>query len=394
MTSVGLIDEILGTMSRAAEDSLGYAQGWKQQNGRKVIGVFPMNFPLELVHAAGALPVVVQESRSPITLGRSLLFEFYCGYTRSIADQAATGEFAVFDGFFLVDHCVALLGAADAMRFQLPDVPVILGQYMASMDEDSTAPENTKQLLLLRARLEELCETAITDEAIGRSIRLFNHNRQMQRRVYELRRTGRTSLTSSQMQAIVKSSMVMDIAEHSALLEVLVPLLEDGLSKAPARVKLHLSGHFCHAPRPELLDMIEGCGAVVVDDDLYTGFRFISTDVPEHADPVAGLIQWYFDRNNTVPCSTRAQKDVDWEVYLTQALERSGADAIVILMAKFCEPHMLYFPELRKEFNRLSIPYLLIETEHEGLALEMLRTRVEALIERVRRTPHREAVPA
>ena len=394
MTSSSSIDEILGTLAGIAEDSLGYAQQWKQRNARKVIGVFPMNFPLELVHAAGALPVVVQESRTPVTLGRSLLFEFYCGYTRSIADQAATGEFAVFDGFFLVDHCVALLGAADAMRFQMPDVPVYLAQYIASMDEDSTRPAVTGKVHELRARLEKLCGTTITDEAIRHAIGLFNRNRQMQRHIYQMRRAGLTDLTSSQMQAIVKSSMVMDIEEHSALLEALIPMLEDARASVPARVKLHLSGHFCHAPRPELLEMIESCGAVVVDDDLYTGFRFIATDVPESSDPVSALVQWYFDRNVTVPCATRAQKDVDWEVYLSQSLERSGADAIVILMAKFCEPHMLYFPELRKEFNRLKIPFLLIETEHEGLALEMLRTRVEALIERARRSSSVEKITA
>lgn len=394
MTSFSSIDEILGAMSGIAEDSLGYAQDWKQRNGRKVIGVFPMNFPLELVHAAGALPVVVQENRAPVTLGRSLLFEFYCGYSRSVADQAATGEFAVFDAFFLVDHCVALLGAADAMRFQIPDVPVFLAQYIASMDEDSTRIENTVKINELRAELEKLCGTTITDEAIRHAIGLFNRNRQMQRHVYDLRRTGRTSLTSSQMQAIVKSSMVMDIEEHTALLEALIPQLEALQSTTPARVKLHLSGHFCHAPRPELLEMIESCGAVVVDDDLYTGFRYISTDVPEDADPLAALIQWYFDRNNTVPCATRAQKDVDWEVYLTRSLEKSGADGIIILMAKFCEPHMLYFPELRKEFSRQKTPFLLIETEHEGLALEMLRTRVEALIEGIRRTSAAKSVMA
>jgi benzoyl-CoA reductase/2-hydroxyglutaryl-CoA dehydratase subunit BcrC/BadD/HgdB len=52
-------------------------------------------------------------------------------------------------------------------------------------------------------------------------------------------------------------------------------------------------------------------------------------------------------------------------------------------MAKFCEPHMLYYPELRKALDENKIPHLLVETEHEGLALEMLRTRVEALLETI-----------
>ena len=54
-------------------------------------------------------------------------------------------------------------------------------------------------------------------------------------------------------------------------------------------------------------------------------------------------------------------------------------------MAKFCEPHMLYYPELRKALDRSEIPHLLIETEHEGVPLETIRTRVETFLERIRR---------
>jgi benzoyl-CoA reductase/2-hydroxyglutaryl-CoA dehydratase subunit BcrC/BadD/HgdB len=153
----------------------------------------------------------------------------------------------------------------------------------------------------------------------------------------------------------------------------------------PQLVKLHLSGHFCHAPHPELLDAIEECGAVVVDDDLYTGFRYIATDVPEQPDPLDALADWHFNRNVTVPCATRVQNDVDWDAYLLKSLEESGAAGVIVLMAKFCEPHMLYYPELRKALDGANVPHLLIETEHEGLPVETIRTRVETFLERIRR---------
>jgi benzoyl-CoA reductase subunit C len=159
-------------------------------------------------------------------------------------------------------------------------------------------------------------------------------------------------------------------------------------------VRIHLSGHFCHGPRPELLDMIEERGALVVDDDLYTGFRYISTDVSEEGDPMEALTRWYFDRNTRVPCSTRAQTTVDWEDYLLKSMRNSRAAGVVILMPKFCEPHMLYYPELRKALERAEVPYLLIETEHEGLPLEGLSTRVEAFLERASRTPLNAAATA
>ena len=378
-------EEIVAALTRIADDPNAYAESWKQAHYRKVIGVFPMNFPSELVHAAGALPVVVQESPAPITLGRSLLYEFYCGYTRSLTDQAATNQLAVFDAFFFVDHCVALLGAVDAMRFELVNKPIYLAQYTASMDEAWTPPEIRKKVESLRSQLEEFCGTSISSDSLTNSIRTFNRNRQLLRHVYDLRRSGRIRIGATQMQILVKSSMVMDVDEHTKLLTELVANLEIEQAESPTLVRLHLSGHFCHAPPTELLDMIEECGAVVVDDDLFTGFRYVSTDVVEIGDPIDALTRWYFDRNANVPCSTRAQNTVDWETYLVKSLEKSRADGVIVLMAKFCEPHMLYYPELRKELNRREIPHLLIETEHEGLPIESLRTRVEALLEGIRR---------
>lgn len=380
------IDEIITSLAATADDSLGYARAWKERTQGKVIGILPMNFPAELVRAAGGLPLLIQEDDTAITYGRSLLFEFYCGYTRSLADQAATGKFGGLDGLFLVDHCVALLGAVDAIRFELPDLPVYLAQYPASMDEPETPPMVRERLGDLWSRLEELCGTKITDDALHEAIAESNKNRAMLRHIYDLRRSGKIALTSRQMQVIVKSAMVMDVAEHNAALSKLVPLLEQQNATPGDMIRLHLSGHFCHAPKPDLLDMIESCGVTVVDDDLFTGTRFMSTDVAEGGDPAEALANWYFDRNNTVPCSTRAQKSVDWEEYLETSLKQSGAEGVIVLVAKFCEPHMLYYPELRKKFHDSGVPHLLIETEHEGLPLEMLKTRVEALIEGIQRS--------
>jgi benzoyl-CoA reductase/2-hydroxyglutaryl-CoA dehydratase subunit BcrC/BadD/HgdB len=69
------------------------------------------------------------------------------------------------------------------------------------------------------------------------------------------------------------------------------------------------------------------------------------------------------------------------------SLETSGAQGVIVLMAKFCEPLMLYYPELRKALENRDVPVLLIETEHEGLAEEAVRTRVETFVERIRRIP-------
>lgn len=370
-----------------ADDPVTYADDWKKTHQRPVIGSFPMNFPAELIHASGALPVIVQESRTPITEGRSLLAEFYCGYTRSVADQAAVGELDVFDAFVTADHCVQLLGAVDAIRYTRPEKPAHFAQFTSAMDDAWTQPRVDTRLTELKTQVELVTGHVVTDDELLASIKTFNTNRRLLRHLYELRRSGRARITPSDMQVLVKSSMVMDVEEHTALLRSIVAELPVRAEDPDDVVRLHISGHFCHAPRPEILDVIEEPGAIVVDDDLYTGFRYISTDVPETGDPLHALSTWYLERNLNAPCPTRVTSEVDWDTYLLDSVARSGATGVLILMAKFCEPHMLYYPELRKALENKGIPSLLIETEHEGIPIEKLRTQMETFVERIRRQP-------
>jgi benzoyl-CoA reductase subunit C len=372
------------TMRAAAESPTSAAVSWKRRTGGRVIGAFPMNFPLELIHAAGALPVLVQESRTPITEGRGLLPEFYCSYTRSVADQAAVGELDVFDAFVVADHCVQLLGAVDVIRWARPQIPNHFAQFISSMDDPWSRAQVRDKVDAIRAELEEITGAPVEPEALRSSIALYNRNRALLREFFAARRTGRIHLPASDLQVLVKSAMVMDVQEHTELLERFrAELAERPRPAAP--VPVHLSGHFCAPVRLELLDAIEDAGVVAVDDDLYHGQRYIATDVPETGDPFDALADWYLDRNVSAPCATRVQRDVDWDAYLVDHLWTSGAVGVVVLMAKFCEPLMLYFPELRKALEARGVPVLLIETEHEGVPEESIRTRVEAFAERLRR---------
>jgi benzoyl-CoA reductase subunit C len=378
-------DRILTRLADCAKDPLGYARAWKEANNRPVIGSFPMNFPGELAHAAGALPLILQESSDPITYGHGLLFPFYCGYTRSMVDQAAKGDLSGLDAIMFGDHCVQLLGAADAIRMQLPNTRVIFFQLISSMCDPWTLGRSIESFGELKSELEDFIEKPIEDGALRDSIRLFNHNRQLLRNLYAMRESGAVALTATQMQHAVKSSMIMDKAEHTALIEALLTDLERNPRPRAEGLRLHLSGHFCQAPKPEILEMIESCGAIIVGDDLYHGFRYISTDVSPEGDPIAALAQWYMARNTGVPCPTRVQNDVDWDEYLLNAISREKAQGMIVLMAKFCEPHMYYYPEVKEAFERRGVPHLLIETEHESMALESLKTRVETFIEIVKR---------
>lgn len=379
------INSIFATFEEVAEHPLESAKAWKDAHGTKVVGSFPMHFPGEMAHAAGTLPVILQENHEPITVGHGMIYTFYCGFTRSIVDQACKGDFDFLDAIMFGDHCVQVLGAADVVRAKLPNTRVHFYQLISSMSDPWSLGRARETFSLLKEGLEELVGHEITHDAMHASIRLFNRNRQLLRKLYEMRRDGDARITAKQMQVAVKSSMIMDKAAHNDLLEELINELEATRATAQKGVRVYLSGHFCQSPKVGVLDMIEECGGIVVDDDLYHGQRFISTDVDEAGDPLEALAKWYLERNLKVPCPTRVDQNADWENYLLDAMTRAKADGMIVLMAKFCEPHMYYYPEIKEAFEKRGVPHLLIETEHEMNSFEGLRTRVEAFLEVVKR---------
>jgi benzoyl-CoA reductase subunit C len=380
----------LDRLTEIGRDPRGYVERWKAEHpDRKVIGVLPMNFPRELALAAGALPVVIQDDQQPVAEGRSLLAEFYCGYTRNLADQAATGRFDIYDGVFMADHCIQLVGAADVVRAVLPDTPVFFGMLGASMNDSWASAQVADMMSTFRTELESFTGNKITDEVLTAAIAAHNRDRALIRQLLDERTTGNAALTPGRIRDIIVAAMVMDPDDHHELLLEALPSIRE--APRDDRVRVHLSGHLCHAPRREVFEAIEDSGAIVVDDDLYHGRRFVSTDVEEDRDPLEAVGRWYARRNTTIPCPTRVQQDVDWDAYLIDAVHRSGAEAVIHLVPKFCEPHMLYYPELRKALDGEEIPQLQLETEHEGVPVESFRTRVEALVERTRR---KRPVPA
>jgi benzoyl-CoA reductase subunit C len=386
------VENLFKAFAQVAAEPLEYAKGWKDTHRKRVIGSFPMHFPGELAHAADALPIILQQSTEPITIGHGSIFPFYCGYTRSVVDQALHGRFGFLDAIMFGDHCVQLLGAADAIRCELPETKILFNQLISSMSVPWAFEEARTAFHNVKLDLEELIGHELSDDSIRASIRIYNKNRTLIRRLFDLRRAGTIAITARQLQHVVKSSMVMDKQDHSQLLEQLIGELEKQSAPRREGVRLFLSGHLCHPPKPEILDLIEECGGTVVDDDLYHGYRYVATDMDETGDPLDALANWYLTRNKRVPCPTRVDNHADWDAYLVGAVGRAKAEGVIVLMAKFCEPHMYWYPEIKEAFERHGIPHLLVETEHESMPLEALKTRVETFLEIVKRRAAAEVV--
>jgi len=361
-------------------DSYALAKEAKSK-GRRVVGITPMHFPEELVHASGALPVILQETSEPITTGLSHIFPNFCAFTRSNVDWAVKGRLDFLDAVIISDVCLQTRMAFGIMSRRMK-VPFFYMWWPQAYNAEQWLPTVRPRLERCKKALEDMVGRRIGEQDLWNSIGVYNENRRLLREVYRLRRAKPGVLPAREMQTLVVASMVMPKEEHTALLRKALAQLEEAPPSSNGRARFFLSGHLCHQVKPEILDLIEEMGAMVVGDDLYAGYRYSAGEVPTATDPLEALALRYF--NPGVPCPTRGGKEQDWAEHLISAVRESGAQGVISLLPRFCEPHMFYYPYLKSCLLKAGIPFTFVETEHEAVSLEGVRTRIQALVEAVK----------
>jgi len=376
------IAQIVAKFSEVTADPYGALVKWKQQSGKKVIGCFPMHIPEEIVHAAGALPVVMWEGNEPVTLGYAHIAPYNCGIIKSVIDDAVRGKLNFLDGMICYDTCLqakVLLFVfrkhtkiAYLERFYLPGV----------ITNKSAKSYMVESLTRLKASLEKFTGREINNDKLNQSIRIYNENRDMLRKLYDFRRKNPGLLAAKDIVDIVHSSMLMLKEDHNKLMRELLQELEKAqATTSNNKAKIILSGSLCMAPHSDILDLIEEAGMTVVDDDLYTGSRYFANNVKVGDRPLEALADRYLTR--TPPCATKIDSEMDWSDYLIEMVNKAGAKGVISFVIKYCPPHVAYYPDIAKKLGDTGIATLMIEAEHEVVSLAQVKTRFEAFKESI-----------
>jgi benzoyl-CoA reductase/2-hydroxyglutaryl-CoA dehydratase subunit BcrC/BadD/HgdB len=117
----------------------------------------------------------------------------------------------------------------------------------------------------------------------------------------------------------------------------------------------------------------------MVDDDLYTGYRYYALDAETGGRPMESLAKRSLDRS--IPVPTRSDGKIRWDKTILDRAKASRSQGVVVLLAKYCEPHLFSYPFIKKTLTEAGIPHIMIETEHEAMSLEGVRTRLQAFME-------------
>lgn len=352
---------------------------WRDRGGR-VMGIFWDYVPEELLHAAGFLPYRILGSTDTITEAHRYMPTYVCALMRSALDQALKGRYAFLDGLVAAPlWCEAMKPLWEIWRTHAPS-PWMEALDLPGTTQPSARPYFAREIVRLKAALEELAGREITSQALAASIDLYNQGRRLLKRLFHLRGDRLSCLSSAEWAQVVLSSMVMPKEQHNYRLAKLVEALEE----APGEegndpLRLHLTGSVLIDL--SFLQVIEEVGAAVTSDDLYTGTRWYWDLVDESLPPLEGIIQRYWAK---LPCPARSMP----RVRLSQMLDfmkLSRSQGVIFFTERRCDPHVFEDPLIKAWLEERGVPCLQLDTELALRGAAQVRTRLQTFVEMARK---------
>ena len=372
------LSEVLYVCRELLEDTnFSTVNAWKR-NGGKVLGHFQVYFPEEIAHAAGMLPVKVRGAPIEARRGDSHFGSYLCSIMRTSLDLGLTGKLPL-DMFVTHPICDAARNLAGiwGRNFSYPVQILYLPQNANSA---YAAGYLRGEYARLQRDIEAVAGHSIGDEALRKSIGIYNENHRLLRELYAIKRETPWLLSVDEAYVLVSAGGLIPREEHNALLESVLPQIWARNARKQDKPRVVFEGGFCEQPPLDLLRVIaQSC--YVVDDDLLIGMRWILEDIPLEGDLLLNLADAYLNKSSYSPVQHDLRKPK--EKMLLQRMRNSRAEAAIITAAKMCEPGLDEQVAYSKALDEANIPYFVSEFEEKMTGFDHMQIQLETFVENI-----------
>ncbi|MCD7922844.1 MAG: 2-hydroxyacyl-CoA dehydratase [Clostridiales bacterium] len=353
-----------------------YAKKWKEKTGGKVLGYFEPYMPEEIAYAAGILPVRILAEHEDDDISDKWIYGS-CYPVRDMVNQVLKGRYDYLDGLVNVEGCQWMFHGFEVIMNNRPE----LFYHYFFMPDYTDAPTSKdvarSEMHVFKQKMEEWTGQNITVEALDSAIAVYNKNRRLLRRMYELRRKNNSVILGSEAMQIVLACQVMDKAEANEILERYLDEIEDR-EPYEDRIRLMLVGS--ETFNTDLEELVERLGANVVIDELDTGSSYFWNETIEQKDRLMALSLRYLGRpHNPI-------KDNNWRrriQHIFELTEDYNVDGVIIEKQIYCHLHGSDNYAVWKMLRERNIPFLYFERDMK-LQEEDTSMRIEAFINMLR----------
>jgi bcr-type benzoyl-CoA reductase subunit C len=349
-----------------------------KQEGKKVIGVLPYFAPVELVVAAGMVPMGIWGSnKKTIAMAKEYCATFYCTIAQLALEMLLDGTLDQLDGIITPTICDTLRPMSQNFRVAMEGkLPCIFLAHPQNRKPAFGLQFTVDQYMHVKSELEKISGNTITDEALRDAIKVMNRSRKARREFVKLAGQHPEAISAVERSAVLRSAWFMEPAVHAAKLEE----LNAELAKLPASnwkgKKIVTSGIICD--NPKLLQIFDDNNIAIAADDVAQETRAFRVDASEEGDPMMALAQQFADQDYDVLLYDEYSNKNRRADYVVQLVKESGAQGLVLFMQQFCDPEEMEYPYLKKALDDAGIPHVKLGVDQQMRDFGQASTAIQA----------------
>jgi bzd-type benzoyl-CoA reductase N subunit len=357
-----------------------------KSRGERVIAYFCAFVPLEIIAAAGFIPLRIRgDVNEPITKGDVELETIACPYVRSSFDVAIKGRYGFCEGLIIPHSCDSIARTYSVWRYVL-GFPYSHFVNLPHTANPSSMEFFRAEIATFKKSLERFAKKEISDRELAHYVALYNENRKKVKALYELRKQDPPPISGAEMTKILVAGLSLPVQEANALFDDVLKEIKSKEATGKRLPRIMIVGST--VDNHDFMSLVEESGANIVVDSLCIGTREFWPETEVTADPLDGIADRYLKRINCPRTYIERRKGETYEDDLERRFGDIGlfvkeysVDGVILYMYKYCDPFGFEIPARKAYIDSLNVPVLYLEDEYSAGATGRLRTRIQAFLE-------------
>lgn len=366
------IESIIKELSEIAAHPKKSSEALKN-SGKKLVGMFPVYTPEEIVLAAGAVPVGLWGGKKSIQKARAYLPPFACSIMQSVMELELEGTYDILSAAVVPSLCDTLKCMGQKWKGKAPVIQFTHPQNRAIEAANVYLAEEYRHVA---SKLSEALGVDIPEDKLIGAIEVCNENRKALQEFSKAAGEHPELVSPKERHAVIKARYFMERGQHTAKVRELSAELFAAPKKAWKGKKVVLTGIM--AEPGELLDIFAEFSLAIAGDDLAQESRQFRTLVPEGSDPYYRLAKQWQDMTG---CALAYDEKKPRGQMLIDMVKDLGADAVIVCMMKFCDPEEYDYAVYNTQFDKAGVRHLTLEIDQETTSFEQARTRIQSFSE-------------
>jgi len=359
-------------------------------SGGKVIGVFCVQIPEELIYAAGCIPIRLSCGfYDAIPIAEEIMPANCCPMARSSMGfpfLKITPFFEQCDAVIIPTTCDAKKKMADVMSNYKKVWTVQLPQNRDTLD----ARERwLAEIEKIKYNLEKLSGKKINRKALEKSSRLLIERTQVAREFLDVKKSDKIVINGRDSLLAMQTAFTDDIHRWMKALRVLTAELKRNqqenktiANKDASRIMI--TGSPLIWPTWKVLDSIEDQNAIVIIDDSCAGTQYFYNPIEVTDWSMKAMMTAIADKYllpTICPIFVHSDDRVDRILELSEQYKVHG---VVYHVLRLCQLIDFEHNKVRDILRQKKMPVLRIETEYGEEDIGQIKTRVEAFVEMIK----------